>query len=510
MWEVLGMTKFRDNKFISPYYGICWFSKLAYSDATLAGYVLSKRIRSRQAPCFVDTLSMHPKALLLKILILAMGFGFQVVAAAATFYVSPSGSDSAAGSQSAPWKTLKKGLAAAQPGDTIRLLSGTYYPNGEMFTGRSGTATSPITILGQPDNTAVIAGGGTSGQDLLSIRHAYYVVKNLKWTGYRIQLFGPESHHNLVEANTITNAYYGVEIYGSTDVTHRYGPNNNIVRNNVISHWKSDGGIKIAGHDNVISSNRLEFNDGWDAMRAFGYGHRIQSNLFNGIHSDPGGNHVDIIQSFGTNGSVAYDIVFERNTLIDCNGQLCNLEANGVAGQRHWIFRNNLTVNSRIQMNIIIPGCEIYNNTFYRASFATGISLNNESRGVANNTKIKNNIFFECGTNVSNGTYGDPLAKGLTGCEVDHNMVVWLNGTPKDMRWSEPYRINGGNPKFADPANNNFHLLAGSPAIGSGVQVAVGELDMDAALRTIPVDRGCYRASAATPAPPTDLRVATP
>ncbi|MBA3965870.1 MAG: right-handed parallel beta-helix repeat-containing protein [Nitrospirales bacterium] len=262
---------------------------------------------------------MKPKTLLLKFLLAGILLGSQHFADCATFYVSPSGSDSAVGSQSAPWKRLQKGLAAAQPGDTIRLLPGIHYPGGESFTGRDGTAALPITILGQPDNTAVIAGGGTQGQDVLRIRHAYYVVKNLKWDGYRIQLLGPNSHHNIVEANTITNAFYGVEIYGSTDPTHKNGPNNNIVRNNVVTHWKSDGGIKVAGHDNLISSNRLEFNDGWDAMRAFGYGHRIQDNLFKGIKSDPGGNHVDIIQSFGTNGSVAYDIIFERNTLIDCS-----------------------------------------------------------------------------------------------------------------------------------------------------------------------------------------------
>ncbi|MBA3569834.1 MAG: hypothetical protein H0W28_10915 [Pyrinomonadaceae bacterium] len=452
---------------------------------------------------------MEPKTLLLKFLLAGILLGSQHFADCATFYVSPSGSDSAVGSQSAPWKRIQKGLGAAQPGDTIRLLPGIHYPGGELWTGRSGTAALPITILGQPDNTAVIAGGSTKGQDFIRIKHAYYIVKNLKWDGYGIQFLGPNSHHNIVEANTITNAFRGVDFDGSTDPTHKNGPNNNTVRNNVVTHWKSDGGIKLAGHDNLISSNRLEFNDGWDATRAFGYGHRIQDNLFKGIKSDPGGNHVDIIQSFGTNGSVAYDIIFERNTLIDCSGQFANLEANGVADQRHWVFRNNLTINSRIQMNIIIPECEFYNNTFYRGTHAVGISLNNERRGVANKTKIKNNIFFECGTNESNGVYGDPLAKGLTGCEVSHNMVVWMNGSPKDMRWTEPGRINGGNPKFADPANNNFRLLSGSPALGSGIQVAGVDVDMESQLRVVPFDRGCYTKSAAL-SPPTDLRIATP
>ena len=38
----------------------------------------------------------------------------------ATYYVSPSGSDSAAGSTGSPWKTLGRALAAASNGDTVR------------------------------------------------------------------------------------------------------------------------------------------------------------------------------------------------------------------------------------------------------------------------------------------------------------------------------------------------------------------------------------------------------
>nr|WP_165959808.1 right-handed parallel beta-helix repeat-containing protein [Nonomuraea longispora] len=47
-------------------------------------------------------------------------------AAGAVYYVAPNGNDSAAGTQTAPWATIARAQAAAQPGDTVYLRGGTY------------------------------------------------------------------------------------------------------------------------------------------------------------------------------------------------------------------------------------------------------------------------------------------------------------------------------------------------------------------------------------------------
>src|SRR4051812_13185792 len=41
-------------------------------------------------------------------------------------YVSPAGDDAAAGTITAPWRTLSHAVAAAAPGDVIRLRAGAY------------------------------------------------------------------------------------------------------------------------------------------------------------------------------------------------------------------------------------------------------------------------------------------------------------------------------------------------------------------------------------------------
>ena len=62
------------------------------------------------------------------------------MARAAEWYISPSGSDSAAGSSSAPFATLSKANSAAAAGDTIWVHGGTYYLTTQLVLSKSGTS----------------------------------------------------------------------------------------------------------------------------------------------------------------------------------------------------------------------------------------------------------------------------------------------------------------------------------------------------------------------------------
>ena len=62
-------------------------------------------------------------------------------AVAATYYVSPSGSDSNPGSSAQPWRTVQKAANAAAAGDTVMVRAGTYYERVQINV--SGTARSP-------------------------------------------------------------------------------------------------------------------------------------------------------------------------------------------------------------------------------------------------------------------------------------------------------------------------------------------------------------------------------
>jgi hypothetical protein len=69
---------------------------------------------------------------------------------------SPSGSDSAAGTLSAPFQTAQKLVSSLTPGETGCLEAGTYNENVTFRT--AGTATAPITLTSYPGQTATIVG----------------------------------------------------------------------------------------------------------------------------------------------------------------------------------------------------------------------------------------------------------------------------------------------------------------------------------------------------------------
>ncbi len=65
--------------------------------------------------------------------------------AAATYCVAPNGDDAHPGTESQPWKTLRKAATAVQPGDTVRIKAADYFVGPTWIVNRAGTAESPIT-----------------------------------------------------------------------------------------------------------------------------------------------------------------------------------------------------------------------------------------------------------------------------------------------------------------------------------------------------------------------------
>jgi parallel beta-helix repeat protein len=76
------------------------------------------------------------------------------------WYVSTTGSDTAAGTGAAPWRTVQKAVNTVAAGSTVYVRAGTY--SGFVMS-RSGTAGAPIVIAGYPgDARPVITNTGTA------------------------------------------------------------------------------------------------------------------------------------------------------------------------------------------------------------------------------------------------------------------------------------------------------------------------------------------------------------
>jgi len=80
-----------------------------------------------------------------------------------TFYVSPSGSDSASGSSSAPWRTIQKAADTLNAGQTAIVAAGNYGERVRIT--RSGTQASPITLQAANGAVAHLLGFDITGND---------------------------------------------------------------------------------------------------------------------------------------------------------------------------------------------------------------------------------------------------------------------------------------------------------------------------------------------------------
>jgi hypothetical protein len=77
---------------------------------------------------------------------------------AATIYVSPTGSDSAAGSLAAPLKSIQSAVDKAVAGDTIYLRGGTYSPTSNIQIKKSGTSSAPYTLSAYSTEVPIVDG----------------------------------------------------------------------------------------------------------------------------------------------------------------------------------------------------------------------------------------------------------------------------------------------------------------------------------------------------------------
>jgi parallel beta-helix repeat protein len=96
-------------------------------------------------------------------------------AGGSTYYVSPDGSDTAAGTEGAPFRTIQKAASLVDAGDTVVVRAGTYagFQLGWDFP-QSGTATRPITFKADP--SVVIESRNDETADGINLEGSSYVV----------------------------------------------------------------------------------------------------------------------------------------------------------------------------------------------------------------------------------------------------------------------------------------------------------------------------------------------
>ncbi len=425
--------------------------------------------------------------------------------AATTYYVdrnNSQASDSNAGSQSQPWKTIGKAASAMVAGDTAIVVAGTY--NEKVTTARSGAAGSRITFKAN----------GTVATRTFNVSHNYVTIDGFEMTGANdgFMMTWSGSFGELLN-NTIhdTGASWGI-VRGDGD--------NLAIRGN--RYYSSTGPSNdlpvfiVSGDNQIVENNEIGPAKDIDAFRAWGTNNIIRNNYIHDITMSSGSSaHMDVIQTFGGGSN---NIVFEKNLINNSNGgyfQMFMTENNGASNTGNWDIRNNVYIGVSGQANLGIPNIRFYNNTIYNGGSSNKLIMYlYDASGKSNysGARIKNNIFIPAS---SINSYGQVISVGSTGSniQVSNNYIARIGTWGTVSGFNDPQGMNGGDPRLVNAGANDFHLQSNSPALDKGTTLTGFDNDYEGTGRPqgSAWDIGAFEfagGSSASPlAPPQNLKV---
>lgn len=395
---------------------------------------------------------------------------FTVVANAATFVVSPSGSDSNPGTEQAPWRTLQRAALRVRPGDRVEVRSGAY----RGFDLRAGGAPgAPVEFVA--DDDVVITGANGRTPDGVNLEGASHVlIDGFEIVGAKragIRVVGPSvggqrfsSHVTLRNLRLRNNQVWGVFA--------------GFVHDLLIEDVEASGSVEQHG---VYVSNSGD--------RPIVRRTRAWSNHASGIQLNADANA-------GLDG-VIEDAVIERNVLYDNGrrgGAAINLD--GVQNSRvanNLLYNNHASGIALFQIDGGAPSTGntlVHNTVVQPADGRWAITLEN----AAANTTIANNILLNA--HVFRGAIsvsGDSLA----GLVSDHNvgkprfstnsgnsavpLAAWQFGTGRDRNSAEADAAS----LFVDASADDYRLREDSPARDTGTPEHTADKDLQGDRRPV-------------------------
>jgi len=398
-----------------------------------------------------------------------------------TYYVSPTGSDSAAGTSSAPWRTIQKAADMLQPGQTAIVSAGNY---GERVSvARSGTHAAPITLQAANLADVKLLGFDLSGSNW--VLNGFDISTQTNGTeGLGIYVTGSASNDTI--QNNYIHELCHEGIFMDPTVSYITVLNNRI--------WRAEmAGAQVDGTNDLVQGNEV-----WgtqqepvlaggiyskcvtpggadaDGLRFFGQHNVFRSNYLHDVYTvsptnpDP---HTDCFQTWGSTAMKVDDILIERNlcrwpvasSTVDAETAMIE----GVDGPVGTVtFQNNEFSNMRqgVLAGANVGALKIYHNTWDHILQEAVIF--NDSRSPAD--EIINNIFYDVGAG------GDSYADVPSGSPVfqanDFRMPggAGLGTYPSVEPYIsvDPMFVNYGD---STGAGADFHLQSSSSLKGAGV-----------------------------------------
>jgi parallel beta-helix repeat protein len=401
------------------------------------------------------------RSLALFMLLTSLVFTSPANAQAHNYSVSTGGLDSADGSSAHPWRTIQHGADQLSPGDTLLINPGVYQESGITIS-RGGTAAAPVTFKANGAGVIIDQSGSGMRRDAFFITYASYVVvdgltfQNSNRAGMRID----HSDYVTVRSSTFANnqtwgLFTDFSNYTTVEDSESYGT-------------AEQHGIYISNSSDhpTIQHNRLHDN----ANCGLHMNGDISQQPGDGIISN-GLVDGNIIYNNGAGGGSAINMDGVTDTTVS-NNLLYNNHASGISlfqtdggsgSKRNKIYNNTILMptDGRWAINIPEPDSSLPNPGNTSNQVLNNILYNQQSfRGVIT-IGPSDRSGFRSDNNV--------LMGHLSADDNDSviSLAAWQAlGYDRHSLVSTPAQL------FVNPAVNNYHLTASSPAVDKGTTLS--------------------------------------
>jgi uncharacterized repeat protein (TIGR02059 family) len=455
-----------------------------------------------------------------------------VLASATNYYVSSAGNDANNGlSTSTSWKTIAKvNSTSFLPGDIIYFNKGNIW-NETLTVPTSGNSGAPITFSSYGTGVNPLIDANNSLDRCITLTGRSYIIidgidcKNAISFG----IASPSSPGTNITIKNLTISYIGTTNADLQDAIFQQG--GYLTVDHCIITKISHCGIVFGGSHNTITNNNISYTNlyytGWGAGingtsssddisyntidNCGGVGqatktHGIYVGLTNsqvhhntithstkgsGIKAVAGGDfHHNYI-------SGSYLSGIETGTNGSSTGATVNIYYNIFTGNRQAISESAQGTGA-FTLNIYNNVC-YYNNNTQEDNYYAEIALD---ENINTSLVIKNNILFGYGrfTYAFNTAQSHAVINNNCVYQSSGNLIYY-NGSART--WSDwkglGFDANGvnANPNLSNPPAD-FHLLSGSPAIGTGVSVGL-TADYDGNTVHTPPSIGAFESGTSTP-----------